>query len=437
MRTARQLLVAGWALGLFLAGSVGAAAGPRISPVEGREYRISGNGGTAADTDAAVAWNQTDNTYLVVWQDGRNTGSRGLDIYGRLVGPDGVPAGPDFRISGPGATSDEKTPAVSWDGASAEYLVVWDDNRDFWLRGGDIYGRRVTAAGVPTGPDFRISGAGATSADEAPALAWNQTAAEFLVVWQDDRNAGDSSWDIYGRRVDSGGAPTGEDFRISGAKATGSEFDPAVAWNSTANQYLVVWNDYRSVAAGRGSDIYGRRLGGSGSPLGADFRVCGGSATGWEYEPAVAWNDIAKQYLVVWNDYRNVGTGRGSDIYGKRVSVEGSPVGSDFRISGVNARADDEDPAVVWNEAGNLYQVVWTDERNVAAGRGSDIYGRRLESDMTPVGGDFRISGPNATSYEQSPALAWNAGVGRHLVVWSDFRVPERGADIYGRRVNG
>ena len=242
-------------------------------------------------------------------------------------------------------------------------------------------------------------------------MAWSETTGQFLVVWQDDRNAGTSSWDVYGRRVGAGvgagGVLVGEDFRISGAGATSSEFDPAVAWNATADQYLVVWNDYRNTGAGRGADIYGRRLAASGAAVGGDFRVCGGSATAGEYEPAVAWNAIAQQYLVVWNDYRNTGAARGSDIYGKRVGADGALAGSDFRISGLRAVADDEAPAVAWNQAGNHYLVVWADKRNVAA-RGSDVYGRLLAADLAPVGNDFRVCGPNATQYDLNPALAWN-----------------------------
>jgi hypothetical protein len=147
------------------------------------------------------------------------------------------------------------------------------------------------------------------------------------------------------------------------------------------------------------------------------------------------------QYLVVWNDYRNTGSGRGSDIYGKRVGADGAPNGSDFRISGLRATANEEDPVVAWSETGNLYFVVWTDKRGVGGDpeRGSDLYGRRLQADLSPVGGDFRVSGPKAVSWETEPALAWNAQDDQYLVVWTDFRSPAgvRDADIYGRTVNG
>ena len=61
--------------------AAGGADGARI----GGDFRISGPNATSNDADPAVAWNQTANQYLVVWQDGRNHSTRGCDIYGRRV----------------------------------------------------------------------------------------------------------------------------------------------------------------------------------------------------------------------------------------------------------------------------------------------------------------------------------------------------------------
>ena len=57
------------------------------------------------------------------------------------------------------------------------------------------------------------------------------------------------------------GEPVGGEFRISGSTATGNEWNPAVSYNSAANQYLVAWQDTRNLVA-RGHDIFGRRVAG-------------------------------------------------------------------------------------------------------------------------------------------------------------------------------
>ena len=143
----------------------------RVSPLVGNDFRISGPGATSDEWDPAVAYNPTNHRYLVVWSDDRNEGSRGTDIYGQLLAADGTRIGGDFRISGPAATSYEYDPAVAYNPASNQYLVVWRDRRNDATRGWDIYGRRVKATGKPAGGDFRISGPAATDNEFGPVVA--------------------------------------------------------------------------------------------------------------------------------------------------------------------------------------------------------------------------------------------------------------------------
>jgi hypothetical protein len=434
MRRTLWLLVAVGIPVLLSAVAVGVGAegrvGHRASPVLGPELRISGPNAASNDYFPAVAWNEADDEYLVVWQDGRNLNSRGWDIYGRRVGADG--AGPELRISGAGAVTEDGHPAVVWNQTAEEYLVVWMDYRNSSTRAADIYGRRVGADGVPIGGDIRISGPQATGEDWFPAVAWNQTANEYLVVWEDLRSDSTRGHDIYGRRVGADGARLGADLRISGPKATGNENYPAVAWNQDANQYLVVWQDDRNSST-RHYDTYGRRVGADGARLGGDIRISGPQAIGEEWEPAVACNQTAGEYLVVWGDFRDDLTG-GSDIYGRRVGADGARLGGDLRISGANNASWEEKPAVAWNQVDNEYLVVWQDWRNVSTS-GANTYGRRVGDGGAGMGGDFLISGPNTTN-DYNPAAAWNQADNEYLVVWQDERnLATQAADVYGRRV--
>ena len=369
-----------------------------------------------------MAWNGDASEYLVVWEDERDEPTRGSDIYGRRVDADGSPLGEDFTISA--ALTDEEDPAIVSTGAG--YLVVWVDSRALHPRRTDIYGQRLSATGEPIGNPIRVCGAGALGFEQAPAVAWNGS--EALVVWEDGRNEANRNYDIHGRRVSADGVPQGADFRISGTNALANESNPAVAWNGTG--YLVVWEDPRLEAA-RGVDVRGRRVSAAGAPEGRDFRISGTSANADDVAPAVASDGTV--YLVVWEDRRML-PDRQTDIYGRIVSAVGKPVGANFRVCGPGATGYDWAPAVAWDGTLPAYLVVWQDERNWAD-RGSDIYGRRVAGDGSRVGGDFRISGPAAKDYEYSPDLAWS-GTG-HLVVWQDSRNDlTSGRDIYGRRVD-
>ena len=53
--------------------------------------------------------------------------------------------------------------------------------------------------------------------------------------------------------------------------------------------------------------------------MGREIRISGPGAKGTDEYPAVAWNDSANQFLVVWADYRNYDT-RNEDVFGRRVA---------------------------------------------------------------------------------------------------------------------
>ena len=343
--------------------------GTRVGP----SVRISGVSAVSNEYNPAVTWSDSAGAYLVVWEDMRNDATRGWDIYGQLVGADGVPVAPNFRISSPAATTDQYEPAVVSNPAANEYLVVWEDTRDTGTRGADIYGQRLAADGSRIGGDFRISGVAATANEGEPAVAWSQDTDSYLVVWQDARDAPPCGYGIYGQRLAADGSRVGGNFRMSGVAVVSGESAPAVAWNQYAGAYLAVWADIRNEAT-RGWDIYGQRLGGNGALAGGNFRISGAAATSNEYNPAVASNETGGGYLVVWQDERSYAT-RGVDVYGQHLGGNGGLDGSNFLIS--RAATNEYAPVLAWDQVANQYLVVWDDERNHAT-RWTDIYGQRL-----------------------------------------------------------
>jgi hypothetical protein len=421
----------GWMLALILliallvptAGWAATGTTPRVAPVVGADFRISGPAAIAQEDDAAVAWNPDAAEYLAVWEDERNDPETGTDIYGRRIGADGSAIGEDFRISGQDTTTDEENPAITATGDG--YLVVWVDRRKQDQRGTDIYGQRLSLTGGLVGGAFRVCGPGALRFEQAPAVAWNGTAS--LVVWSDGRSYLDRGEDIYGRLVSADGVPQGADFRISGTYARYDETTPAVTWGEV--EFMVVWADAR-YSTDKGLDVRGRRVSATGVAQGKERRISPKTATGDDRVPQVA--SAGSGYLVVWQDERLL-PGRQSDIYGRLLSASGAPDGPAFRVCGPGATGWDWTPGLAWDDVAEQYLVVWQDERNYGD-RGADVYGRRVAEDGTRAGGDFRISGPAATAGEYGPAVAWSGS--QHLVVWQDSRdEATTGRDIWGRRV--
>jgi hypothetical protein len=434
----KWLVVAGVMVAVLLAGAAGAGARGLAGKALGSEVRLSSN--AASQVNPAVAWNQTAGQYLVVWEDHRNAGTWGFDIYGRRLNANGGAVGADFRITGGTADASERMPAVVWNAAANEYLVVWEDWRNSTGpgSGADIYGRRIGANGVAVGADFRISTPTGEKHESHPAVSWDQTTNRYLVVWDDERAVATRGTDIFGRLLDATGVPVAADLRINRLATLASQVYPAVSAGS--GEFLVVWEDHRDESDYR---IFGRRVySATGAVLGTDIRISGSAAES-ALVPAVTTNPTTGEYLVVWEDWRNFNPDvlRISTIYGRLVAADGTPLNRDLRVSSRQNESGAGGPAVAWNAGAGRFLVTWTDGRNVVMEGpdpvvGVDIYGRRLESDGSPAGADLQLTA--VTSSEIDSAVAAQAGGTAFFVVWCDMRnVDTTGEDIYGRKVPG
>ncbi|MFQ6058523.1 MAG: hypothetical protein ACE5MB_06575, partial [Anaerolineae bacterium] len=365
----------------------------------------------------AMAYNSLADEYLVVWED-RRAGNP--DIYGQRVSGSGALIGDNFPICTEGSW--QMTPAVAYSSLADEYLVVWSDWR---TSGPDIYGQRISSSGALLGDAFPISRA--ANEQRSPAVAYNNLADEYLVVWQDHRSFSAADFEIYqapsevyGQRVSSSGALLGGDFVLSAAP--GWLGTPVIAYGRSANGYLVAW------ASGEG--IMGQRVASNGELQGDNFAIAV-AAQGSQWSPSLAYNGTDDEYLAVWKDYRNNQNNvSNADIYGQRVSSEGALLGSEFLIT---PAGDQGHPAVAYNALANEYLVVWTEGRN-AGTAGLDIYGQRVSRDGSLIDSDFAIS--TAGADQRIPAVAYNGAANQYLVTWQDFRNEAlSGRDLYGQRV--
>lgn len=322
--------------------------------------------------------------YLVAWQDVRNGIDR--DLYATRLTTTGAVQDPNGLVLST-AMWEQGAPTATSNGT--DYLVAWEDYRN--ATSVDIYGTRVTAAGVVQDPNG-LALSTAASAQVRPAAASNGT--DYLVAWQDSRNGGT---DIYGTRVSAAGViqhPTG----IALSFAAGNQRDPAVASNGA--DYLVVWDDGRAVS----NDIYAARMNAVGAVLDlTGFAVS--APTTSQSAPAVGWNGI--DYLVAWQDNRN---NLGNDIYAARVTPAGAVVdanGIALRIAG-----GDQTSATV-AAIGDDYLVAW----ETPGGWGQDISSTRL----TAAGVVLDVNGlaiTGADRHETRPRLVANPDAGQYVIVY-------------------
>ncbi len=446
---------------------------PEIGTNDFRISDVGPDGNTAFFAlSPAIAYNSTDNEYLIVWL-GNDNGE--MEIYGQRVDAEtGAELGTnDFRISDMGPDGDNtynpSRCAVAYNSTNNEYLVVWrgDDNTGGLVNDEfEIFGQRLDGAtGAALGTnDFRISdmnGIGSTmGVADVPHVAYNSTNNEYLVVWRGhEANAGEGTvvdeFEIWGQRLNAAtGAEVGEnDFRISEMGPNGNVsffgLDPRVAYNRVDNEYLVVWSGDDTVD--NEVEIWGQRLdAATGADEGGDFRISRMGPDGdTDYRgdaPAVAHNPFDNEYLVVWHGDDNTPPHGNDDVdvYAQRLMADGTEIGpDDFIVCTMGPDADNNfngiTPDVAFNTATHEYIVVWHGDNTTD--NDSDAWVQRLDADGNEVGvDDLRISdmGPDGnTSYSAVECRVATSQSGSWLMIWTgdDNTAPlvDNESEIFGQ----
>ena len=137
--------------------------------------------------------------FAVFWSQQESASSGRWDVYGQNFGPDGVSAGPAFRVND-FTTGDQFGPKVAASGD--QQLVVWTSVGQDGSREG-VYGRQITG-GALTGDEFRVNDT-TVSRQHHPAVAVDGLG-RFLSVWSSF--VGETGFDLFGQQYSFSGSGT-------------------------------------------------------------------------------------------------------------------------------------------------------------------------------------------------------------------------------------
>jgi hypothetical protein len=386
----------------------------------------------------------------------------------------------DFPISDMGSVTAAGAgrPAIAYSPLDNRYLVVWkgvENSPPYGAGESEIFGQFIDAAtGAEVGlNDFRISAMGpdgdAQFFTNAVDVAYNSTNNEFLVVWSGTDNTGAlvaNESEIFAQRLSAAGAELGtDDFRISDMGPDGNDdygaFFVALAYNSSDNEYLAVWDGFDDTAplVSGEREIFGQRLRGiDAAQVGSnDFRISDmgpdGSTLYKAERPDISHNSSTNQYLVVWSGDDNTAplVDEEKEIFGQLlVGSTGAASGTnDFRISAMgdngNTSFSANEPNSAYNSANNQFIVVWTGDDNIPplVNDEFEIFGQRLDATGAEIGSDdFRISdmGPDGNlSYSASlSGVTYYGFKNTFLVTWrgSETGLAINEFEVYGQRLN-
>ncbi len=423
------------------------------------QFRIS-NAGVDGDPrvdamQSVTAYNSSNNTFLVVWSADSTNGTRNdeFEIFGQRIAADGSEIGNDFRISTMGPEGDKRfdalEPAIAYNSANNSFLVAWtgDDTSAVSIENEfEIYGQRINANGSLSGSNFRITAIGpdrdTNLRAEVPRLAYNSTDDNFLLTYTSGPNisglAAVGEFRVFGQRLSTIGNNIGSPFLISDLPPDFNlDFGAGlsdIAYNSSANNYLVIWTADNSTEINGPIDfeIFGQLISASGTDIGNNFQISDmGGLGGFS---SVAYNSEDNNYLVAWSGDDNPGSSvdtNEAEIYGQLISANGSEFGQDdFQISTMgpdgNQNFDAQEPEVDYSVITNEYLVVWSGRDSTEDGltdQEFEIFGQRIEGDGGLVGrNDFRISEMGVLGESGfraiKPEIAYNSTENNFLVIW-------------------
>jgi hypothetical protein len=249
-----------------------------------------------------------------------------------------------------------------------------------------------------------------------PAVAYNSRHNEYMVIWYNDRGP---TRDIYARRIRADGT------LLSSFTVTHNlnfwNYDPDIAYSPIHDEYLVVWT-YKSSLTG--TDIWARRVSWDGSWLGSEFAIGRPDKSGDQASPAVAYNDQADEYLVVYEN-RWGGT---RDIDAQRVRASDGAVLS-WRNIATGSGSLRHHSDVAYSPASNSYLITYWYQPSSSVDPG-DVLGKLASSNLVHLSGEINICVD--TNNQKFPTVA--ASTGEFLVAWEDS--PHFTATgIYARRI--
>ncbi|MEM7307616.1 MAG: hypothetical protein AAF682_13140 [Planctomycetota bacterium] len=328
---------------------------------------------------------------------------------------------------------------------------------------------RVRFIDAATGADVGIGeieiseeSAGTFEPIDEPDIVYNPELDEFYVVWaglEDDFNR-----EILGQRLRAeDGFEIGADMRLSdmglGTDMALAAFDPQVAYNPNAGEYMVAWSgsDNTLGLAVGALEIFIQRVdAATGDEVGPNDMPVSRMGQSWganefdAYRPQIAYNPVLDEYLVVWSGDTD-GAGFGDElftVFGQRMGVDGVGITPGDWLAGefdnfpISPVGGCEHVALVYCAASQRFFVAWQDSG--ALGGEQEIYGLLLDAaDYSPLGAPFRISsaGPDGDTayFAQAPYAAYDEARDEVLVVWqsdADEAAAGDATDIYGQWVD-
>jgi len=283
--------------------------------------------------------------------------------------------------------------------------------------------------------------------DLYPALAYDPVTQRYLAVWSSLHNAdsGGDGFDIFGIFLDQKAQPVGTKFRISDSNTVARSSRPAVAVGNSG--FVVTWT-----ARGGLCRLYTQQVNDATTRPDRSLNV---GSTVHQHSPRLVYNATRQRFVlifVVGDDYLppTLFGGQAADCGNNANSTSQVRVAElhfvndlpviEFPLTISEAQGGAFRPALAYSAELDQYLAVWEDRRS-AAGETYlfDVYGQRLDGDLTADGTNFALATGNnyvnsdtSATWTPRPAIAANKNT--FLATWFEHESVDN-ADLW--RVQG
>jgi len=361
--------------------------------------------------------------FIITWEDNRNGY---FDIFAQRYLNDGSVLGDNFKINDDTSNTSQCNPSISSD-LEGNFTVCWEDNRNDY---NDVYARRYSSDGTPLAGDFKVN-TDFTSNHQINSVIAADDSMNFLICWEDHRFG--FNGEIFAQSYLNDGTPVDVNFKVNDDEGSENQQWSSIAIDSSEN-FIITWADNRFEDNG----IYAQRFSSDGTAVGNNFKVNDDTGDNYALMPSVAANSDGS-FVITWSDFRSGGC---YEIYAQRFSGDGSPLGSNFKVSYLSACMN-YGPVVVCKQNGDFI-ICWGDAdeggmnnahfQHLQNNQGSehdftaenllgepDIWAQQYLSDGTPIGENFKVNDDGGFTYQQNPDIAVDAD-GNFIITWEDDR---------------
>jgi hypothetical protein len=363
----------------------------------------------------------------IAWEDSRNAGTTGTDIYIQRLKHDGSIALAAAGLVVCDALLNQSSITITDDGAGG-CIVAWTDGR---ATNNDVYAQRFNSAGTAVWAANGVAIAN-TTGTELGAVLTKINATEVMIAWRDDRNNTMFS--------------TGQDYFVNkldiatGAKLWMTDYELVRGNNTQTNLRLLAdgsgnafatWQDPR--VANTNADIYVQKINNNGTGAWTNYGInLTVGATFNQASPQLI-SDGAGGIIVVWDDNR--ATLSDQAIYAQRVDASGVPQWTAngalvADVTGSNSRT----PQLCTDGASGAY-IAWQDTRNAATG--NDLYAQRINASGTALWAANGIVVSNGANSQPNATANLNViadGNNGAIIVFDDATTGTSDIDIKAQR---